>query len=216
MKSALLVVSLCCLVVLAWSQQKQNKSSIPSVVLQGKEDPGSPHRKVRPLVLPDGRMILTVGDAVYMLSPEGRQLWKYGDVWAWSEPAYNPILNEIAIVAPDLFFVRLDAATGKEKWHATTNGRASFVHVIAYGNGYFVLEDMSGYRENNKRTFGLRPEDDQLGFWGPSEKDSWTVNFPRNSEIVVSGARIYAAKKNRNRLTLQEIHIPEKAVVGSK
>jgi len=153
-----------------------------------------------------------------MLGPEGKQLWKYaiadGET-VWSEPAYNPRLKEIAIVAPDLIFIRLDAETGKEKWHADSNGRASFVQVVAYGKGYLVRKDMSGYRENDKAS-GLPLEDDLLGYWGQSEDDSWTINFPRNSDVVVSGTRIYAARRTRNRLTLRKVQVPENVSVGSK
>ena len=130
--------------------------------------------RLRPVLLPDGGLLISVGDTVYRLDAVGKQMWEYSTPAGeelTSEPAFNAAKNEIALVGFDLFFARLDATTGKLKWTANSNGAAVFADVVPYGNGYFVLVDMSGDRENEKGLHLKHPTLDQLDYWGEPKKD---------------------------------------------
>jgi hypothetical protein len=168
--------------------------------------PQAPTKKLRPVVLPDGRVVLSVADTVYMLDADGRQLWKFGTASAnetlTSEPAFNAGRNEVAIVGNDLLFVRLDATTGKVKWKADTVGRATFASVTAYESGFLVVAEMSGYRSDKTST------SDRLEYWGASEEDSWSIAFPIGAELVVTGKKIYALRRGSGMLRVQELHSP--------
>jgi hypothetical protein len=37
---------------------------------------GWPSRDVQPVSLPNGRLVLSIGDSVYLLDHDGRQVWK--------------------------------------------------------------------------------------------------------------------------------------------
>lgn len=163
-----------------------------------------PVRKLRPVQIGDGRMIVSVLDTVYMLDADGKELWKYQNETLRSEPAFNPSTNEVAVVMYDLLAVRLDASTGQVKWKSNAVGRSSYASVAPYGSGFLVLIDMSGYRN---RLDSSTP--DKLEYWGESEKTSWSISFPAQAELVVDGKRIYALSRTQDDLRLKEIHAPE-------
>jgi hypothetical protein len=186
----------------------QSQKNTDELVLTRTNKESFPSERIRPVVLPDGRMIVSVADTVYMLSPKRRVLWKYANAELTSEPVFNAGLNEVAVVGYDLLFVRLDAATGKVKWKADSNGGALFAEVRAYGKGYLVVVNMTAYREKDK-DLGLRPSTpDGLDYWGESEEDFWTIAFPTNAELVVDGKRVFALRRRASQVRLQELHIP--------
>jgi PQQ-like domain len=174
----------------------------------------APTKRLHPVVLPDGRVILSIADTIYMLDAEGSQLWKFGTASAnetlTSEPAFNATRNEVAVIGNDLLFVRLDATTGKVKWKADTVRRAAFASVTAYESGFLVVADMGGYRRNST------PTSDRLEYWGSSEEDFWSIAFPLNAELVVTGKKIYALRTGAGTLRVQELHPPKAARIHAE
>jgi len=145
-----------------------------------------------------------------MRSQDGNPLWKYstqGETLT-SKPAFDPELNEIAIVRYDLLFIRLDATTGKLKRQNDSNGRGLFSEVTAYGRGYLVVVNMNGYRENDKSAKLNRPTLDRLEYWADSEEQSWSMDFPLNAQLIVDGKRIFCLRRSKDKLRLQELHFP--------
>jgi len=193
------------------SQASGKATSSAELVFRRTHPDASPTDKLHPLVLPDGRLVLSVADTVYMLDAEGKLLWKYstplGELLT-SEPGFNPEQNEIAVVGFDLLFVRLDANTGKAKWKADMNGRATLARVAAYGKGYLVVADMGGYRENEKADGVKQLSPDGLEYWGESERDSWFIDFPIGAELVVDGKKIYALRHVRGEVRLRRLFPP--------
>ena len=165
---------------------------------------GGPPNQLDPISLPDGRLIVSVGNTVYMIDAGGKQQWKYENETLTSEPAFNSGLNEVAVVMYDLQAVKLDATTGKVKWKSDTVGRGLFTSVHAYGHGFLVLVNMSGYREN-----GSDVPADRLEYWGEPERESWHVDFPQDAEVVVNGKKVYALRRTADRMYLREIQIPK-------
>jgi hypothetical protein len=205
MKTIMLLIAFSCTIN---ALAQQNPRSTNELEFKRTHSTVAPSAELHPVVLPDGRLILSVADTVYMLDANGQQLWKYSTESAsetlTSDPAFNAERNEVAIVGFDLLFVRLDATTGKVIWRADTVGRATFASVMAYEKGFLVVVDMSGYRRN-----GSSPIPDTLDYWGESEKDFWSIDFPPHAELVVSGKRIYALRRNKEKLRLQELQPPK-------
>ena len=166
--------------------------------------------RIGAVALPDGRLLLSRFGTVFMLDATGRQLWKYKtdseNESLTSEPAYNTETNEIGIVGNDLLFVRLDAATGKEKWRASTVGGAVFTRVAAYGHGFLVVVNMAHYRENDRMEHLKYRTSDRLEYWGETKDDEWSANFPIGAQLLVSGKQIYACWRVRGGLKLRAIH----------
>jgi hypothetical protein len=183
----------------------------PDELVLGGTDKGGPYRQIRPLSLPGGRLLVCVGNAVYMINANGEQQWKYENVPLTSEPAFNAGLNEIAVVMYDLQAVRLDAATGKVKWRSDAVGKGLFAVVSAYERGFLVVVNMSGYRQG-----GSRVPADSLEYWGESESESWHADFPMDSELVVSGERIYALRHGEDRIYLRPIQTPTARNQGAR
>ena len=183
-----------------FAQSAEKSDSSGELVLRGKRTIWPAH-ELRPLVLPDGRMVVSVADSVYVLDAGGKQLWKYEKGTLAAEPAFSAARNEIAVVMYDLVFVRLDATTGQVKWTAPSTGRGAFRAVSSYENGFLIVVDMSGYRNS------LSPKlPDRLEYWGDSDKDSWGIDFPQNAELLVDGETIYALSRGRGELRLKELH----------
>jgi hypothetical protein len=170
--------------------------------------PVAPTKRLHPVVLQDGRVILSVSDTVYMLDAEGHQVWKFVTASAnetlTSEPAFSATANEVAVIGSDLLFVRLDATTGKAKWRADSVGRGAFTSVAAYENGFVVVVDMSAYRTSPP------PTPDRLEYWDGSDEDSWSIAFPLKAELVVTGKKIYALRSGADKLRFEELHPPKR------
>jgi len=204
-----IVLALIALLSAASLSAQEKESSRSGIALERTRDGAFPSSRIKPLVLPDGRMVISVGDTVYMLRPNGDSLWKYataGETFT-SEPAYNAELNEIAVIGYDLLFARLDANTGKLKWKAKTVGKALFSSVEAYGKGYLVVVDMSGYGNNDSHNSDVSFPD-QLEYWTDSEDRGWQIDFPRNAELVISGSRIYSLTRSNDGIRLRELNVP--------
>lgn len=177
-----------------------------------KSDAGStkPFLPIPPLTLPDGRLVVTVGNVVSMVAPDGKLLWKYEAIFALTAPlAFRADRNEIAIAAV-VQFVELDAATGKNRWHQIVNGRSVYTDVKPYSNGYLVVEDSSGYRENLREPQPT-PTPDMLNYWGQTGDDHWSVPFPIGAQLAVAGEHIYAVTYQEKTVTLTEIQPGSKA-----
>ncbi|HKF50365.1 MAG TPA: PQQ-binding-like beta-propeller repeat protein [Terracidiphilus sp.] len=168
-----------------------------------------PDERIGPVALPDGRLLLSRFGTVFMLDATGKQLWKYEtdseNESLTSEPAYNAETNEIGIVGYDLLFVRLDAATGKEKWRASTVGDAVFTRVTAYGRGFLVVVNMAHYRENDRMEHLKYRTSDRLEYWGETKDVEWSADFPIGAQLLVSGKQIYACWRVRGGLKLRAL-----------
>lgn len=165
-------------------------------------------KPIAPTVLPNGNILLTVGDSVCMVDSKGKQLWIYATGESiLAAPAFNPRLNEVAVIGFDLYFARLDAVTGKLKWKADSVGRALFRQIESFSDGYLLVVDMQGYREKEK-DFKVPAAQDRLEFWGPTRRASWSVSFPQGAKLLVIEKRIYAVFSSIDRMTLHEIVLP--------
>ena len=194
--------------------EKESPQPAP-VVLNSGENWGVSIKKVPPLAFPDGRLLVTAGDTIYMVASGGQVLWSYSaEVPLTAEPAYRADRNEIAIVGLDLTYQWLDAETGKVRWRGRVSGsRAVYIDVKPFDAGYLVLVDLSAYDNDNARADYMgrprgnepRSSPDRLRYWVENEDDSWSVDFPAGAALAVAGEHIYGVKYEENKVTLQEI-----------
>lgn len=190
------------LIAMCLAGQTGGPHGSPELRFRGTHE-GWPSHEFRPIALSDGRLVISIGDTIYLLGRDGRQVWKYKGTPLTTEPAYNNSRNELAILMYDLQAVKLSAATGKVLWKADSVGRGTYSKVCAYSQGFLVLIDMSGYRQN-----GTESPANRLEYWGSSKKDFWYTDFPKDSELVVSGSKIYAMRRSPDQILLQEIRAP--------
>lgn len=165
---------------------------------------GWPSRDFQPISLPNGHLVVSIGDTVYFLDRNGRQVWKYKGTPLTTEPAYNDAVNELAIVMYDLQAVRVSATTGEVLWKADPAGRGIYSKVCAFGKGFLVLIDMSGYKQNETNSSANR-----LEYWSASEKEFWYTDFPKSADLVVVGTKIYALHREKDQILLHEIQVPQ-------
>jgi outer membrane protein assembly factor BamB len=171
---------------------------------QGVDEPHTnPLTAIPPLVISSDRLLVTVCNTLYMLDSKKNVIWK------WSTTAASivdqPVIDStgtIYVIALDMIWVALDAATGKEKWNLNGNiGRTVNSQIKAYkDNLYLVVVDMGGYRNS--------PSDDS-----PKDKLSlckgkeiiWTKDFPAGAVLQVWGDRILAVNYGKDGVEITEI-----------
>jgi hypothetical protein len=205
-------------VVVSSMHATQKRPSTSKGSLFATADPGNYQAdRILPLLLPDGRVVISAVDTVYMLRPNRAVQWKYTTRSGLSgQPAYNAELNEIGVIGYDLVFSRLDAASGREKSFAGVNGGATFTQVVPYARGYLVVVNMSTYRE--KERLGKQPVTtlDQLDYWDDGVevngegRIAWTVDFPIGADLLVIKSDVFAVKTSKAGVRLIPITVPTK------
>ncbi len=145
-------------------------------------------------------MIFGVVDTLYVTDPDGAIAWKYvtrGPAEAlsiYAPPAFNPKINEIGVVGCDLFFVRLDATSGKEKWRYSGNSSSIFKQIAPYGSGFLVVVSSK--------------DGDAVQYWSDdAEDDIPQAQFPSGATLMVNGARIYAVRSFSRSARVQELRL---------
>jgi|SRR6185295_12373592 len=159
--------------------------------------------QVPPLVAPQGRLLVTARDTLYMLNSRKQILWKY---YVGAPVVDKLILDSSGIIhgiAMDgiEFAVDLD---GNRRWAHCVNGRANYSQIALYdGDQYLVVIDYSGYRESlSDNTLA-----DVVALCRGGET-IWSQEFPRNAELCVWSSRIFAVAQTRKRTTLIELRPP--------
>lgn len=161
--------------------------------------------QISPVALPDGRIIITAGDTIYMIGRDSAVKWHYSPgVPLTSQPAYREDRREIAIVGMDLTYQLIDADTGKMTWAAgAIGGRSVTTDVKAYRDGYLLVKSMEEYRSGSKQ---YQPFD-RLSYYGPKEV-VWSIDFPAGASLMIVGNRVYAVLYYSQAVSLQEVKVP--------
>jgi len=181
-------------------QSKSTKPKTESVKLEysGEDEPTKVDGDLRPLALSSNRLLVPVGDTLYMLDAESKGVWEYS-----FEP--NIIFDFIAtpegtiyIAVSDGGLIALDTS-GKKVWHNFMCGSANYSQLKNYGGGFLVVVSMEGYREYRNSN-----SEDILEFW-KGGKSLWSKEFPRKAELFVWGDKILAVTKTKTGKEIQEI-----------
>ncbi|HTD24927.1 MAG TPA: hypothetical protein VK738_19910 [Terriglobales bacterium] len=225
MKSARTVVSLICLATcLLGATRHKAKPQLPAseVELTSTHPSGHRPRQIPPQVLPDGRMVVVADDTVYMLSGDGKRVWKYAigdesdDASIYSGEAvwkvvFSAALSELLLDCDDNLTILLDADTGKVKYKHQHQGAEVDAILSAYRNGYLGQGSLAGYGQHEPDSLFYEEIDSKSG----EENVIWSVDVPIDAEIFVDGDRIYYVKRiytgktGHYSIRLQELHPPQ-------
>lgn len=171
--------------------------------------------KVKPLS--DGRLLVGLGDTLYMLDTGLHIQWQYKPSWMIGDFAAFEVTGLVYGTAGDNIFFILDGKTGEEKWAESHNGGHGFGETIPFGGDIcLVTTDDSHYRidswqdsQANLEKYGLdKLMSDTLVAWRGTEK-LWTVDFPPDAKLVVNGDNIYAVTQTDESIYVRKMHIPE-------
>ncbi len=154
------------------------------------------------------RKLAAVGDTLYMLDNENRIIWTWTTGGA---PLTDfPVIDSrdiLYVIAYDLTFVALDSKNGEKLWQGTANGRAVYSQIELYKDDmYFVVTDMTGYRENDYSDFETK---DKLTLYKGNGM-LWDTEIPVGTKIRVRNGEVFATFKRKKRAVTQKIKIPNR------
>jgi ankyrin repeat protein len=154
---------------------------------------------------PNRKFALVGDDSLYMLDDQNNILW------SWEGPPITcmPIMDSkgtVYLLALDITWVALDSSNGKEKWRRGFMFMGSVVYsqITLYKDDmYFVVWDMSGYRENTGMIENSRLE------LCKGDLSLWSTEIPAYSTIHVDNGKVFYAYKKHGQLVKHEIAIPK-------
>lgn len=154
------------------------------------------------------RKLAAVGDTLYMLDDKNRIIWTWTTGGA---PLTDfPIIDSrgiLYVVGYDLIWIALDSETGEKLWQGTANGRAVYSQIELYKDDmYFVVTDMSGYREGEAS--GLETKDGLTLAKGNGIL--WNTELPVGAKIRVRNGEVFATFKRKKRDFTQKIKVPSR------
>lgn len=147
-----------------------------------------------------------VGDTLYMLNSKNRIVWTWttGGAPLTDFPVIDS-RNILYVIGHDLIWAALDAKTGKKLWQGTANGKAVYSQIELYKDDmYFVVTDMSEYRENESSGRAIK---DELVLC-KGNGILWSGEIPIGSKIKVRQGKVFAVYKRNKRTIFQKIKIP--------
>jgi len=163
-------------------------------------------------VAPD-RLLVTVGDTLYMLDSQRRIVWKetVGDVVG--QPFAMPDGSIHVFLVQDKVHLVVSAATGKTLncIDCNTTARASFTQVLPYDQNQFLVVETNAYF---RRQPGSENTPDDVALW-QGDKVLWTATIPPGAEIRVVGNKILAVEKKEQAVVVHEV-VPTKIIRGAQ
>jgi hypothetical protein len=163
------------------------------------------------IVLRSGRTLASGGDALYMLGAGGRVVWKYHVPMSVVDFAHVEATGLVYGTGSDNLMFILDAATGKELYNDTRDGRAAFGAVLPYGEDVcLVMENLVGYRVQYlpDDEVPYEPLQDSVMAWRGT-KMLWNVQVPPDAGLQVVGSRIFAVTRTSSKVLVKEIEVPK-------
>jgi hypothetical protein len=151
-----------------------------------------------PIPTSSDRLLVTVGDTIYMLDSNNRVVWHY---------SFEPDIIRDVMVDPkgDIYITASEAlilvlnSSGKEIWRTgMSTGSAWYTQIKSYGDGFLVIVDMEAYRMKGSHS------EDILEFW-KNRKQEWSKPFPRGAKLQIAGTRILAIATTKEGREITEI-----------
>ncbi|MFN2513684.1 MAG: hypothetical protein ABR568_19975 [Pyrinomonadaceae bacterium] len=155
-------------------------------------------RAVAPIPMSLDRLLVPVGDMLYMVDSHNRIVWDY---------PFEPNIIRDVMVDPkgDIYITASEASililnsSGKEIWRTgMSTGSAWYTQIKSYGDGFLVIVDMEAYRMKGSNS------EDILEFW-KDRKIAWSKPFPRGAKLQIAGNRILALIPAKEGLEIKEI-----------
>ena len=162
------------------------------------------------VILPSGRTLAAAGNGLYMLDAGRRVVWKYEVTQEVYDFAYVRATGLVYVTAQDNNFIILDAATGRELFVNSRQGRGGYGAVLPYGEDVcLVMDALAGYRSDYRGVEASRPPmQDGVTAWRGTRM-LWQVAVPPDAELQLVGSKIYAVTKTRTRILVREIKVPK-------
>ena len=153
---------------------------------------------VAPIPMSSDRLLVPVGDTLYMLDSHNRIVWSY----SFEPDIIRDVMvdpnEDICITASEALILVLNAS-GKEIWRTGMSiGSASYGQIKSYGGGFLVIVDMEAYRMKGSNS------EDIVEFW-KDRKHQWSKPFPRGAKLQISGNRILAIATTKEGREITEI-----------
>ncbi|MFN2510547.1 MAG: hypothetical protein ABR568_03775 [Pyrinomonadaceae bacterium] len=156
------------------------------------------HPVLAPIPISSSRLLVPVGDTLYMLDSNNRFVWHY---------SFEPDIIRDVMVDPkgDIYITASEAlilvlnSSGKEVWRkGMSTGSAWYTQIKSYGDGFLVIVDMEAYRKKGSNS------EDVLEFWKDKKKE-WSKPFPRGAKLQIAGNRILAIATTKEGREITEI-----------
>jgi hypothetical protein len=152
---------------------------------------------IRPIAASSNRLLVPVGDVLYMLDGNNRTVWEYS-----VEPniLYDVRVDhegKVYLAISDGLFRVLDA-NGDDIWGNFMNGSAQYSQIAPYKDGLLVVIDMWGYREKGSKA------EDFIEYW-QNRKSVWRKDFPQQARLEIWGEKILAVKQTTAGKEITEI-----------
>jgi hypothetical protein len=153
---------------------------------------------VPPIPMSSDRLLIPVGDTLYMLDSNNRIAWDY--------PFEPNVIRDVMVDAKEDIYITASEAlilvlnsSGKEIWRTgMSTGSAWYTQIKSYGDGFLVIVDMQAYREKGSKS------EDILEFW-KDRKQQWSKPFPRGAKLQIAGTRILAIATTQEGREITEI-----------
>lgn len=174
----------------ALSQSKAAKQQIEGLKLPySREDFDEvyPHQpQIHPIAISNNRLLVPVGDVLYMLDGEKRTVWEYSVEPNRIYDVRADTRGRIYVAISDGLFSVL-GGDGKEIWGNFMNGSAQYSQIAPYKEGLLVVINMWGYRQKGSKS------EDLIEYW-QDRKRVWSRDFPQEAHLEVWGEKILALK----------------------
>ena len=161
------------------------------------------------LPLSDGRLLVGLGDTLYMLDGKRRVQWKHRPSWMIWDFAVVESTGLVYGTGGDNVMFILEVDTGRSLYSIGRNGKAAYGQVAPFGKDMCLITDnFVGYRQGSQwiETDFVMP--DGITAWRGTEA-LWTLDFPPDAELVVTGDRVFAVTKTDKRIYVKEIIPPD-------
>lgn len=179
------------------SKQKSERLKLEYGGRQLVEDENYVPPVITPVVISSNRLLIPVGDTLYMLNENNQVVWEYS-----VEPN---IIFDVAIDTQGMIYMAVSDgllvelnASGEKIWGHFMNGSANYMQVRSYNNGLLTVVSMEGYRAKGSNS------EDLLEFWR-DKKVVWRKEFPRGAKLNIWGNKILAMKQIKEGQEITEI-----------
>jgi len=156
-------------------------------------------------VLPDGKMLIGLCDALLMLNSDRSALWEYHVPQVLLDFVFIPKTGLIYGTAGDNNMFILEASTGKELVRNSRDGSYAYGVVKPYGDDIcLITDDLGGYRYNHNDP-SIK---DAVRAWRGTE-ELWSAELPPDAKLIVDGSKILALTETKDGIFITDIDVPK-------
>ena len=156
-------------------------------------------------VLPDGKMLIGLCDALLMLSSDRSVLWEHHVPQLLLDFAFIPNTGLIYGTAGDNNLFILEASSGKELVNHSRDGSYAYGVVKPYGDDIcLITDDLWGYRDKHNDP-SIK---DAVTAWRGTQK-LWSAELPPGAKLIVDGSKILALTETKDGIFITDIDMPK-------